>query len=59
MSHYNHEAQHELLVEILGKLIDVLSADELSLVAHHLGINISEFYPCSDDLFDQQKKLAA
>lgn len=43
-----HEQQHEMLVEILGKLIDVLSADELSLVAYHLGIKISEFYQVSD-----------
>ncbi|MGB4064219.1 MAG: hypothetical protein WBK19_10380 [Azonexus sp.] len=56
----NHEQQHEMLVEILGKLIDVLSADELSLVAYHLGIKISEFYPVSDaDLFNEQERLAA
>lgn len=55
-----HEQQHEMLVEILGKLIDVLSADELSLVAYHLGIKISEFYPVPDsDLFNEQTRLAA
>lgn len=57
----SNEEQHEMLVEILGKLIDVLSADELSLVAYHLGIKISEFYPVSDgaDLFNEQTRLAA
>lgn len=39
-----HEQQHEMLVEILAKLVPVLSCDELSLLAFHLGIKTKEFY---------------
>lgn len=39
-----NEEQHEMLVEILTNLVDVLNCDELSLLAHHLGIETSEFY---------------
>lgn len=55
----NHEHQHEMLVEILGKLVDVLDCDELSLLAYHLGIKISEFYGATDeDLFIDQRRIA-
>ena len=40
----NMEQQHEMLVEILAKLVPVLSADELSLLSYHLGIKQNEFY---------------
>lgn len=40
----SHEQQHEMLCEILTKLVPILSCDELSLLAHHLGIKINEFY---------------
>lgn len=56
-----HEQQHEMLVEVLCKLVDVLNADELSLLAHHLGIKISEFYdaPAQEaDLFNDYKEAA-
>lgn len=36
--------QHELLCATLAKLVDVLDCDELSLLAHCCGIQISEFY---------------
>lgn len=39
-----NEEQHEMMVEILTKLVDVLDCDELSLLAFHLGIETSEFY---------------
>ena len=52
--------QHQMLVEIMTKLVDVLDCDELSLLAHHLGIPISEFYgPEESDLFNEQTRLAA
>lgn len=54
-----HE-QHQMLVEILTKLVDVLDCDELSLLAHHLGIPISEFYGSEEaDMFNGQERLAA
>ena len=40
----SNDEQHQRLVEILTKLVDVLDCDELSLLAHHTGIHISEFY---------------
>ena len=38
------EEQHRLLCEVLAKLVDVLDCDELSLLAHHCGVKISDFY---------------
>ena len=38
------EEQHEMLCEILAKLVPLLSCNELSLLAYHCGIQISEFY---------------
>ena len=40
----SNEEQRRMLVEILTKLVDVLDCDELSLLAHHCGIQVSEFY---------------
>ena len=52
--------QHQMLVEIMTKLVDVLDCDELSLLAHHLGIPLSEFYGTNEaDLFNEQVRLAA
>lgn len=54
-----HE-QHEMLVEILTKLVDVLDCDELSLLANSCGIQVSEFYgPSESDMFNEQTRLAA
>jgi hypothetical protein len=39
-----NEEQHEYLVGILTKLVPVLDCDELSCLAHHLGISVDEFY---------------
>ena len=39
----NHE-QHEMLCGILASLVPVLSVEELSLLSHSCGIQISEFY---------------
>ena len=39
-----NEEQHEMLCEILAKLVPVLTCDELSLLAHHCGIPIRDFY---------------
>ena len=36
--------QHEMLCGILCKLVEVLDADELSLLSHHCGIPVSEWY---------------
>ena len=44
----SHEDQHEMLVEILTKLVPILSCDELSLLAFHTGIKVSEFYEQSN-----------
>ena len=41
----SNEEQRRLLVEVLTKLVDSdLTCDELSLLAHHCGIPIAEFY---------------
>lgn len=41
----SEDEQRRLLVEILTKLVDSdLTCDELSLLAHHCGISIAEFY---------------
>jgi hypothetical protein len=40
----SHDEQHQMLVEILTKLVPILSVDELSLLAFHTGIKINEFY---------------
>lgn len=56
----SNEEQRRLLVEILTKLVDVLDCDELSILAHHCGIPISEFYgPTEADMFNEQTRLAA
>lgn len=52
-----HEQQHELLCEILAKLVPVLTVDELSLLAHHLGIRISDFYGSQPDLLVDAPEL--
>lgn len=52
--------QHEMLCEILAKLVPVLSCDELSLLAHCCGVQVSEFYGTNEaDLFTEQVRLAA
>jgi hypothetical protein len=40
----SNEEQHELLCEILEKLVDVLDCEELSLLAHHCGVDMDDFY---------------
>ena len=50
------EQQHEMLVEILAKLIPVLSADELSLLSYHLGIKQNEFY--DPETYVDEKEMA-
>ena len=54
------DEQRRMLVEILTKLVDVLDCDELSLLAHHCGISIAEFYGSEEaDMFNVQTRLAA
>ena len=58
----SNDEQHEMLCGILAKLVDVLDADELSLLAHCCGVKIEDFYgttPQEDDLFKDQLKIAA
>ena len=56
----SNEEQRRMLVEILSKLVDVLDCEELSLLAHHAGIPVSEFYGAAEaDLFNEQTRLAA
>jgi len=40
----SHEEQHKKLCEILSRLVDVLDCDDLSLLSHHLGIPVRDFY---------------
>lgn len=40
----SNDEQRRMLCEILTKLVDVLDCDELSLLAHHIGIPVEEFY---------------
>lgn len=56
----SQEEQRRMLVETLTKLVDVLTCDELSLLAHHCGIPIAEFYGSEEaDMFNEQTRLAA
>ena len=57
----SNEEQRRLLVEVLTKLVDSdLTCDELSLLAHHCGIQIAEFYGSEEaDMFNEQTRLAA
>lgn len=52
-----HEQQHEMLVDILTKLVPILTCDELSLLAYHLGIQTDEFYGQQPDLLVWQPEL--
>ena len=57
----SNEEQHQMLVETLAKLVDVLSCDELSLLAHCCGVQVSEFYgPTAEevDMFNEQLRIA-
>lgn len=40
----SHEEQHQMLCEALSKCVEILSCEELSLIAHHCGVKIGEFY---------------
>lgn len=40
----SNEEQHEKLCDILRGLVNVLDCDDLSLLAHSCGIQISDFY---------------
>lgn len=40
----NNEEQHEMLCEVLAKLVPILSCEELSLLAYHCGVSINDFY---------------
>lgn len=54
--------QHEMLCAALNKCVDVLSCDELALLAHCCGVQIEDFYGPSvaeADLFNEQTRLAA
>ena len=58
----SNDEQHEMLCDILAKLVDVLDVDELSLLAHCCGVRIEDFYVASieeSDLFNEQLKEAA
>ena len=56
-----HE-QHEMLCEILAKLVPVLSCDELEFLAHCCGERVDNFYPQptnESDMFNEQMRIAA
>ena len=58
----SNDEQHEMLCDILAKLVDVLDCDELSLLAHCCGVRIEDFYGPSieeADLFNEQLRIAA
>ena len=40
----SNEEQYRYLCETLAKLVDVLGEDELSMLSHHCGVKISDFY---------------
>ena len=40
----SNEEQHQMLCEIMAKLVTVLSCDELSLLSHHCGLSIEDWY---------------
>lgn len=40
----SNSEQHEKLCGILCRLVEVLDCDDLSLLAHSCGVQISEFY---------------
>ncbi len=49
--------QHEMLCGILSKLVPVLDCDELSLLSHSCGIQISDFYGDQPDLLIDEPEL--
>ena len=53
----SNSEQHEMLVGILNKLVPVMTVDELSLLSHHLGIRISDFYGSQPDLLVDEPEL--
>ena len=53
----SNDEQHEMLIGIFNELVPVLSCDELSLLAHHCGIGINEFYGSQPDLLVSQPEL--
>ena len=44
-----HE-QHEMLCEILSKLVPILPCDELEFLAHCCGERVENFYPQHEQL---------
>lgn len=47
----SHEEQYQRLCEILSSLVDSdLTSEELSLLAHHCGVKISDFYGCPEEV---------
>ena len=44
----SNEEQHRMLCEALGKCVEFLDCDELSLLAHCCGVKISDFYSSTE-----------
>ena len=55
----SNSEQYELLCATLAKLVDVLDCDELSLLAHCCGVQISEFYGSNQNLLIDEPELIA
>jgi hypothetical protein len=53
----NNSEQHEYLCLILAKLVPVLDCEELSLLAHCCGVQISEFYGNQPDFLIDEPEL--
>jgi hypothetical protein len=54
MHDMGHDEQHEMLCQVLSKLVPILSSDELFLLSYHCGVSISDFYDspqATPDLF--------
>ena len=55
----SNSEQYEFLCATLAKLVDVLDCDELSLLAHCCGVQISEFYGSNQNLLIDEPELIA
>lgn len=54
-----HDEQHEMLCQVLSKLVPILSSDELFLLSYHCGVSISDFYGPSNSEPNEQPRMAA
>lgn len=59
MHDMGHDEQHEMLCQVLSKLVPILSSDELFLLSYHCGVSISDFYGPSNSEPNEQPRMAA